>query len=60
MNKLPGAANALVIKSVLSTLHLELSKMKTKSEDLQIKKIESQRKDSNLFAHQAVADSDAD
>jgi hypothetical protein len=37
MNKLPGAANATVIKTVLSTLHLELSKMKTKSEDLQIK-----------------------
>lgn len=34
MNKIPGAANAIVIKSVLSALHLELSKMKTKSEDL--------------------------
>ena len=36
MNKLPGAANAVIIKSVLSNLHSELSKMKTISEDLKM------------------------
>lgn len=60
MNKLPGAANAVAIKQVLSTIHLELSKMKTHSEDTKVQKQLHIRKDSNAMAHEAIANSDAD
>ena len=60
MNKLPGAANAVAIKQALSTVHSELSKMKTQSEDKKIQKPVNFRKDSNTFAQEAVAGSDAE
>ena len=60
MNKLPGAANAVALKQVLSTIHSEFSKMKTHSEDTKVQKPLHFRKDSNALAHEAVACSDAD
>ena len=60
MNKLPGASNAVFVKSLLSTIHSELLKMKTASADLKVQEKIHIRKDSNTFAHEANADIDAD